>query len=181
MEKAQEILKTLESTMKKYHANKTKVSAADLAGKYKVSFRKLKHQLKTEAEAYLEAYCLSGFPILAGDSGELVAAIEQSIRENKTSKRAGRAVFTNFSLQELQLIAMEQRQRIQELYTAYFNRHICLYAAGPSWNPDNPQPPLIYNDLADKFWDDGAGEWVSRDKPLGDAILIFIKPKGGAE
>lgn len=175
MERAQEILKALESTMKKYHVNKTKVPAADLEGKYRISFQKLKGRLKAEAEAYLEAYCLSGFLALKSDSGELVAAIERSIRENQIPKRAGRAVFKDFSLQELQEIAREQRERNQGLYRTYFNRHICLYAAGPSWDQDDPQTPLIYNDIVDKFYDEAAGGWISREKPTWAAILIFIK------
>ena len=43
---------------------------------------------------------------------------------------------------------------------SYFDRHTCLYAAGPSWDPDNPQPPLIYNDIVDKFYDEAAGGWI---------------------
>lgn len=174
MEKAQEIMKTLESTMKKYHANKTKVSEADLAGKYKVSFQKLKCQLKAEASAYLAAYCLSDFPILKSDSGKLAAAVERSIRENQVPKRAGRAVFRNFSLQELQEIAMEQRQRIQELYAAYFKQHICLYITESSLNPDDPHPPLIYNDLTGEFWSDESGGWTSLDKMPGGCGVGII-------
>ena len=61
------------------------------------------------------------------------------------------------------------------IYKAYFDRHTCLYAAGPSWDPDNPQPPLIYNDIVDKFYDEATGGWISKEKPPGAAILIFIK------
>lgn len=179
MEKAQEALKTLESTLEKYRLNKTRVSPADLEGRYKVSFQKLKEKLKAETESYLSAYCLSGFRILQSDSGELIAAIDRSFKESRIGKRAGRAVFKDFSLQELQEIAREQRQRVQELYAEYFNRHTCLYADGPCWDESNPRNPLIYNDLVDKFWDDGAGEWISREKPPGDAVLIFIQPKEG--
>lgn len=177
MEKVQEALKTLESTLEKYRINKTKVSPTDLEGRYKVSFQKLKEKLRVEAEAYLNVYCFSGFRILQSDSGELMAAIDRSIRESQIRKRVGRAVFKNFSLQELQEIAKEQRQRVQELYAEYFHRHTCLYANGPCWDEDNPRSPLIYNDLVDKFWDEGRGEWISQGKPPGDAVLIFIQPK----
>lgn len=177
MERAQEALKALESTLEKYRKNKTNVSPEDLAGKYRVSFQKLKEKLKAETESYLAAYCFSGFRIRQDDSGDLLAAINRSIQESQVAKRACRAVFRNFSLQEVQEIAAEQRQRIAELYAGYFGRHICLYAAGPCWDMENPQNPLIYNDLVDKFWDDGAGEWISREKPPGAAVLIFIQPK----
>lgn len=177
MEKAQEALKTLESTLEKYRLNKTKVSPEELNGRYKASFQRLKEKLKAETESYLTEYCLSGFRISQSDSGGLVAAIDKSFRESQVGKRAGRAVFRNFSLQELQEIAAEQRQRIQELYAEYFNRHTCLYAAGPCWDIENPQNPLIYNDLVDMFWDEGNGGWKDMEKPPGDAVLIFIQPK----
>lgn len=177
MEKAQEALKTLESTLEKYRLNKTKVSPADLEGKYKVSFQKLKQKLKGEVEAYLKEYCLSGFRILGSDSGELVAAINRSFQDGQIGKRAGRAVFRNFSIDEVQEIAREQRQKVQELYAGYFNQHICLYADEPCWDEKAPRNPFIYNDLVDKFWDEDAGEWISREKPPGAAILIFIKQR----
>lgn len=177
MEKTQESLKILESTLEKYRLNKTKVSPEDLNGRYKASFQKLKEKLKVEVESYLAEYCLSGFRILQSDSGELMEAINKSIRESQVGKRAGRAVFRNFSLQELREIANEQRQKIHKLYAEYFNRHTCLYAAGPCWDEKNPQNPFIYNDLVDMFWDEGSGGWISREKPPGDAILIFIQPK----
>lgn len=177
MERAHEALKALESTLEKYRMNKTNVSPEALAGKYRVSFQKLKEKLKAETESYLAAYCFAGFRIQQSDSGGLLAAIHRSIQEGQVAKRVSRAVFKNFSLQEVQEIAAEQRQRVAELYAEYFDRHTCLYAAGPCWDMGNPQNPLIYNNLADKFWDDGTREWVSREKPPGDAVLIFIQPK----
>lgn len=177
MEEARKALEILEPTLRRYRENKTKVPKADLDGKYRDAFQKLKGRLKEETEDYLRAVLLSGFQVLKSDGDGLVDAIERSIAENQIPRRAGRAVFRNFSLQELQEIAWEQRQRIQELYDAYFRRHICLYVTESSLAPDSPQPPLIYNDIVDKFWDDGAGEWTSREKPSGDAVLIFIRQK----
>ena len=153
------------------------MSPEELNGRYKASFQRLKEKLKAETESYLTEYCLSGFRISQSDSGGLVAAIDKSFRESQVGKRAGRAVFRNFSLQELQEIAAEQRQRIQELYAEYFNRHTCLYAAGPCWDIENPQNPLIYNDLVDMFWDEGNGGWKDMEKPPGDAGLSFFLPK----
>lgn len=178
MERTREIFQGLEVTIEKYRLNKTKVSPEDLNGRYKVSLQKLKEKLKAETESYLAAYCLSGFRILQDDSDELLAAIEAGIRESQVARRAGRAVFGDFSLQELQKIAEEQRQKIQKLYAEYFNRHTCLYAAGPCWDENNPQIPLIYNNLMDKFWDEDSGGWTSREKPPGDAVMIFIQTGG---
>lgn len=177
MERVQKALKALESTLEKYRKNKTNVSPEDLAGKYRVSFQKLKEKLKAETEDYLMAYCFSGFCFQRGDSGDLLEAINRSIQEDQIEKRAGRAVFQNCSLQEIQEIAAEQRQIVEALYAEYFDRHTCLHTVGPYWDMENPQSPLIYNDLLDKFWDDGAGQWKVKEKPPGDAVLIFIRPK----
>lgn len=167
MEKVREALKILESTLNKYYLNKTKISPEDLEGKYRNAFQKLKEKLKAETESYLSIYCFSGFKIRYDDSEELAAAIDRSIKKNQIAKRAGRAVFQNFNLDELQEIAKEQRQRVAALYAEYFNYHTYLYASKDYWEANDPQNPLIYNDLVDKFWDKKTGTWIDREKFLG--------------
>lgn len=179
MDRTQETFRALESTLEKYRMNKTRVSPEDLAGRYRISFQKLKAQLKSDAEEYLTAYCLSGFRVRKSDSRVLQEAVEKTFRDAHAARRAGKALFGNFSIQEFQEVAEDLRGRIQELYAGYFDRHTCIYAAGASWDPGSPQPPLVYNDLVDKFWDDGTGQWQDREKPPGDAILIFILQEGG--
>lgn len=147
-----------------------------MAGKYKKPFEKLKQQLKEELEDYLRLFVLDGLQIRDDDEGQrIVAEINQAFKEAQIGSRVGRAAFREFDLEKIKRIAEEHRQRVAGIYKAYFDRHTCLYAAGPSWDPDNPQPPLIYNDLVDKFWSEETGEWITREKPPGDAILIFIK------
>lgn len=147
-----------------------------MAGKYKKPFEKLKQQLKEELEEYLRLFALDGLQFRDDDEGrQLVDEINRAFREGQIGKRVGRAAFREFDLEKIKQIAQEHRQKVEGIYKAYFDRHTCLYAAGPSWDPDNPQPPLIYNDLVDKFWSEETGEWITREKPPGDAILIFIK------
>lgn len=148
-----------------------------MAGKYKKPFEKLKQQLKEELEEYLWLFVLDGLQVHNDSEGQqVVAEINQAFKEAQIGRRVGRAAFREFDLENIKRIAEEHRQRVMGIYKAYFDRHTCLYAAGPSWDPDNPQPPLIYNDIVDKFYDDGtAGGWISKEKPPGAAILIFIK------
>ena len=137
-----------------------------MAGKYKKPFEKLKQQLKEELEEYLRLFALDGLQFRDDDEGrQIIAEINQ----------AWRAAFREFDLEKIQRIAQEHRQRVHGIYKAYFDRHTCLYAAGPSWDPDNPQPPLVYNDIVDKFYDEAAGGWISKEKPPGAAILIFVR------
>ena len=147
-----------------------------MAGRYKKPFEKLKQQLKEELEEFLRLFILDGLQFRDDDEGrQLVDEINRAFREGQIGKRVGRAAFREFDLEKIKQIAQEHRQKVEGIYKAYFDRHTCLYAAGPSWDPDNPQPPLIYNDIVDKFYDEAAGGWISKEKPPGAAILIFVK------
>lgn len=147
-----------------------------MAGKYKKSFEKLKQQLKEELEEYLRLFILGGLQIRDDDEGrQLIDGINQTFKEAQIGRQVGRAAFREFDLEKIKQIAQEHRRKVEGIYKAYFDRHTCLYAAGPSWDPDDPQPPLIYNDIVDKFYDEAAGGWISKEKPPGAAILIFIK------
>ena len=175
-EKAEKALEKAAETLEKYRKNKTLVSPAELAGRYKKPFEKLKQQLKGELGEYLRLFVLDGLQIRCDSEGQqVVAEINQAFIEAQIGRRVGQAAFREFDLDEIKRIAEEHRQTVMRVYKAYFDRHTCLYAAGPSWDPDNPQPPLIYNDIVDKFYDEAASGWISREKPPGAAILIFVK------
>lgn len=177
-EKAEKSLEKAAVTLEKYRKNKTLVPPEELAGRYKKPFEKLKQQLKEELEEYLRLFILDGLQFRDDDEGrQLVDEINRAFREGQIGKRVGRAAFREFDLEKIKRIAEEHRRKVGGIYKAYFDRHTCLYAAGPSWDPDNPQPPLIYNDIVDKFYDEAAGGWISKEKPPGAAILIFISEK----
>lgn len=148
----------------------------ELAGKYKKSFEKLKQKLREDLAEYLRIFILDGLQIRDDSEGQqVITDINNAFKEAQIGCQIGKAAFRDFDLEEIKRIAQEHRQKVEKIYKAYFDRHTCLYAAGYSCNPDNPQPPLIYNDIVDKFYDESADRWISRDKPLGVAILIFIK------
>lgn len=175
-EKAEKTLEKLAATLERYRKNKTLVPPEELAGKYKKPFEKLKQQLKEELEEYLRLFVLDGLQVRNDDEGQqVIAEINQAFKEAQVGRQIGRAAFREFDLEKVKQIAREHRQRVMGIYKAYFDRHTCLYAAGPSWDPDNPQPPLIYNDIVDKFYDEAADGWITKEKPTGAAILIFIK------
>lgn len=173
MKNADEALKTAELTLEKYKKNKTLVPEADLKGKYKIPFQKLKHQLADELSEYLKAYCLSGL-LVKEPKDKLVEKINQSFIQNDIGKRVGCAAFKNFDIEEIKSVAEEWKNTVHGIWMEYFNEHICLYTYGQCYAEDNPSTPLIYNDLVDKFWDEDTGRWIDREKPPGDAILIFI-------
>ena len=175
-EKAVKALEKAGETLEKYQKNKTLVPPEQLAGKYKKAFGKLEQQLKEELEEYLRLYILDGLQVRDDEEGQqVIAEINQAFKEAQIGRQVGRAAFKEFDLEKIKWIAQEYRQKVDGIYKAYFDRHTCLYAAGPSWDPDNPQLPLIYNDIADKFYDGAAGGWISKGKPPGTAMLIFVK------
>lgn len=107
-----------------------------MAGKYKKPFERLKQQLKEELEEYLRLFILEDLKIIDNDEGQkLIAEINQAWQQAEAGRRIGRAAFREFDLGQIQKIAQEHRQKVQEIYEAYFDRHTCLYAAGPSWDP----------------------------------------------
>lgn len=177
MQTAEEALKTLEVTLEKYRKNKTMVSPEDLKGKYKTSFQKLKEQLKSEAEDFIRAYCFHGMTVRKDDSDSFVAGCQEVWSKAGFPKESGRAIFKDFDLGKLKSIAEAYRDMVQKNYVEYFNRHICLYAYGQCFAEENPDNPLIYNDLVDKFWEEETGTWIDKEKPPGDAILIFVGGK----
>lgn len=176
MEKADEALKKAERSLERYRKNKTMVHPEELEGKYKKPFEKLKKQLKEELEEYLRFFVLDGLQIRNDEEGrQVIAEINLAFKEMKIGKRVRRAAFKDFDLGKIMMIAQEYRQIVELIYKAYFDRHTCLYVPACSWDPDNPKPPLIYNDIVDKFWDDETNKWLDRERPPGDAILIFIE------
>lgn len=175
-EKAVKTLEKAAVMLEKYRKNRILVSPEELAGRYKKPFEKLKQQLKEELEEYLRLFILDGLEFQDDDEGrQLIDEINRTFKEAQIGRRVGRAAFREFDLEKIKRIAQEHRQKVEGIYKAYFDCHTCLYAAGPSWDPDNPQSPLIYNDIVDKFYDEAAGGWISKEKPPGAAILIFIK------
>ena len=174
MENTDEALKTVALTLEKYKKNKTMVPPEDLKGKYKVPFENLVNQLREELSDFVSAYCFHGLIIRKCDEPELMKEINQAFEDSGVGKAIGCAAFKNFDLEEVKRIAEETRQRVYQIWKAYFHRHTCLYAYGQCFAEDKPHTPLIYNKLVDKFWDEQTEMWIHREKPEGDAILIFI-------
>lgn len=115
MQAEQEALKTLRLTLAKYRANKEKVSPKDLETKYKKAFASLKQQLKEETETYLTIIMLQNMRILDDNTHETLDALLSDMNLHQIGKRAGRAVFKNYNLDELRQIGLEQRERNKKI------------------------------------------------------------------
>ena len=178
--RAAQALERAGRTLENYKKNLAAVSPEDLAGKYRKAFLRQRQKLKDELEEYLNAFVLEGVRIPDDEEGRGVAdSITQALRSGGAGKKAGQAAFQELDLGKVVRIAQEQREMVWEVYGAYLARHTCLYAAGSSWDPDDPQPPLIYNNILDKFYNAETGRWERREKPPGAAVLLFLRDTEG--
>lgn len=164
MEKTTEILEKAAVLLEKYKKNKTLVSPADLAGKYKVPFEQLKAQLKETLETYLRVYSLEQLVFTTDNQGYLekfAETVNRIFSESGMGKRVGRAALKEFDLEQVKRLAEELRVRIyNEAWVPYFQKHTCLYLTEECLADNNPQPPRIYNNLVDKFWNEEIDEWI---------------------
>lgn len=177
MEQSETILQRVTDTLEKYRKNKTLVSPADLEGKYRVPFQKLKKQLADELSEYLKAYSLERLQLTGSDHFEEFAeSVNQIFRNTDMGKRVGKAAFKEFDIAQVTQIAEELRIKVfKEAYVPYFQKHICLYAAPECFSENNPHIPRIYNSLVDKFWDEQNRKWISDEAAGKPAMLIFIQ------
>lgn len=179
----------LEVLLEKLRRNKEKVPLEVLKTRYKTAYEELIGNIKVEAMAVLKPVetqlpeWLRDCRIKTAGLEELAGTFNEVYEAGGYARKIGAALFKRYSLQEAEQIAQEVNRKFSEEIIKIFHRHTCLYAAGPSWDSDNPRQPLIYNDFVDKFWDEEAQLWISKEKPPGAAILIFItgeKPEKGA-
>lgn len=165
MEKAAKILENTVVLLDKYKKNKTFVSSADLAGRYKEPFQKLKRQLADSLSEYLRTYSTEQLIIAKDDGGhfeEFVAAVNRIFSECDMGKRVGKAAFKEFDLEKVKQLAEELRSKVyEEAWVPYFHKHTGLYLTEECLAEHNPQPPRIYNSLVDMFWSEETKEWIS--------------------
>lgn len=179
MGNADQELEKVRVTLEKYRKNKTMVAPEDLAGKYRAAFERLKEQLKEELSDYLRAYCLKGLLVKPCDSEETKNVLNQAYKDAGVGKAVGRAAFQRFDLEEVRRIAEEHRRRVYDIWLPYFHKHTCAYVYAKCFAEEDPDDPLIYNTLIDRFWDKATGSWVEREKPEGIAIMFFPRESEG--
>lgn len=177
MEKAAEILEKVAISLDKYKKNKTLVSPADLAGKYKLPFQKLKQQLKEELEAYLTAHSLEDLKVRQDKNlDEFSQAVDKVYKDSGISIKVGKAAFRDFDLERVKQLAEQLRAKVyEEAWKPYMQKYICLYATAECFSPENPQTPRIYNSLVDKFYHEESGEWIADNTATTPAFLIYIQ------
>lgn len=166
--------------LEKYRKNRENVPLEVLQTKYKDAYEKLKAEIKTEAQALTRPIAmkmpqwLEGQPIKQEYAEEMAGAFNQLYEAGGYAKKIGQALYKHYSITEALQIAGEVNGKYQEALLKIFHQKTCLYTTAENWDPENPVTPRIYNDLVDKFWDEEKGEWITAEKPPGNALLLFI-------
>lgn len=177
MDKANELLQKVETSLEKYRKNKTLVSPEDLAGKYKVPFEKLREQLREELADYVRACALKDLVLVRDEHFDAFSeAVSQIWKESNMGKQIGEAAFKDMSLEKIQNLASAFRFSVIALaWHPYFNKHTCLRATAECFDEDSSTVPKIYNSLVDKFWNENTGEWEKVECAFEPALLIYIQ------
>lgn len=191
MKTEKELRETLENTLSKYKTNKEKVSLEDLKGKYKTAFSKLRERLKEDTLNYLIWVSAGDLAVLKSDSDRLSKEFQKCFEECDAGRKAGVAIFNHYSIQELEQVGAELRERWYPIWEKYFFMHTCLYVTDPDFQKIKkpcfedlqdrlPESVELYNDLVKMFWNREKKCWEERPKPKKPATLIFFQKKWAA-
>lgn len=106
-------LRRLLERLKKNEAN---VSRADLEGRYRKSYQKLKGDIKAEAEKILEDWLIDGLLISDDESGRAaLSRIQGFLAEEDAGRELGRILFSEYSVDKFYQAVSELRREVQGL------------------------------------------------------------------
>lgn len=172
----EEKLKTL---LDKLRRNKEKVPLEILKTRYKDACEKLLAEISAEAVKLIQPVAaelpgwLDGRKVRQEYIGEIESAFNRIYKDGGYAKKIGTALYRHYSLDEARKLSGEINRLFRIELQKLFHQKTCLYTTAENWDPENPVPPRIYNDLVDRFWDGENCRWVTEDKPQGAALLIF--------
>lgn len=106
-------LRRLLERLKKNEAN---VSRADLEGRYRKSYQKLKGDIKAEAEKILEDWLIDGLLISDDEAGRAaLSRIQGFLAEEDAGRELGRILFSEYSVDKFYQAVSELRREVQGL------------------------------------------------------------------
>lgn len=152
-----EALKILEETLSKYKKNRTLVPEADLKGKYKIPFERLKDQLKADLEKFL-ADTLKDIVVFSDDSGDFIREV-QTLYDREVARQISEAAYLHCSIAEVEGIAVAFRRSVIELYRRYWLDHIGLLAEPECFSAVHPHKPLWFDRIYGRILKENG--WVS--------------------
>lgn len=178
MENNAEALKNLSLTLDRYKKNKTLVPKSELEGRYKVSFEKLKEQLRTDLQTYIADTVFFDIKADKKDADVLAQEINGIYDRMCIGSRIGKAAYTDFDIESIKRIARELREAVLRAYDNYLGKHTCIYAKAACLDAGTHEQPLIYNDIMDKFWNEQTKEWQTPEPGEKDGAVLQIYLRG---
>lgn len=159
----------------KLQRNMENLSQEDISGRYKKPLHDLKLQIKSLSEDYLKTLLLADVVIKLDEEGwEVISQINNILITSVFGKRIGEVLFKRYSLEEAEKITEEIRQSVLvQIYSPYFERHICLRASTECFSQD-PEIPKYYNDLVDMYLNEKTGQWyMDIAESQKDSVYIY--------
>lgn len=144
-----------------------------LKTKYKKPYNKLCQDISISATAYVKKITLSDIRIRIDFQNEAVPLIENAIQQSGLLRQISAAAFRRQDIAEIDKLALELRQRIQDALKPFYEKHLGLYLSAECFaNP--PKPPELYCEATGCILHDGA--WIPLETK-GDKLLIFLKER----
>lgn len=171
MDEKDETLKTLEATLETYRRNVKMVPRAELEGKYRNAFSKLKDRLASDVKNFMGACLPDGLVVKNADLQTVLGEYDKMYARMRMKERIGRATFVNSDIEEIKSIACELSEALQRLYNEYAQKYLCLYAPAPCFRAAEPQRPALYNPLNNKILNGASWE---TPKPEAAVIIELV-------
>lgn len=138
-----------------------------LKTQYKKPYEKLKRDISNTASEYIKAVTLEGIKIRADFVEEAKELIEGTSQQSGILKQISRAAFKRQDIEEIDALALELKNRIQEELQTFYDRHLRLFLS-PECFDEPPKEPEIYNEVTGCVL--RGGEWVLTD--IGGGIIL---------
>lgn len=164
MDNNKELRQALATHLDLLKRNREAVPLEVLKTKYKKPYDKLKQDISAAASEYVKAVTLEGIKIRMDFMEEAAQVINGAIQQSGLLKQVSKAAFKRQDMEEIDALALELKNRIQEALKPFYKRHLRLYLS-PECFEDPPKEPEIYNEATGCVL--RGGEWVPLDARNG--------------
>lgn len=165
--------KTLETHLDTLKKNLDIVPLEVLKTRYKKPFGELCQNISASATAYVKRITLADIRIRADFQEEAVPLIENAIQKSGLLRQISAAAFRRQDIAEIDKLALELKQQIQNALKPFYEQHLGLYLSVECF-ADPPKLPELYCEVTGCILRDGA--WIPL-KTTGDKLLVSLKEK----
>ena len=144
------------------------VSREVLKTKYKKPYTKLCQGISTNATAYVKGIALSDIRIRKDYQNDVIPLIQDIIDNSGLLRQMSSALFIRQDITELENLALELKQQIQNALRPFYEKHMGLYMAVGN-STKRPEPYCEVNGCILKD-----GIWIPLEKTC-DRFTIFPK------